>query len=145
MEALIISIVGALASLGAAFLARYAERSAIKKETEQAVTEVPLAAEQGFSVSMTPRLLGTPKEPLVELDTQIHVSGEAARLVPEEGLRLSTQDRDELTEIFRKELLREREELSKKMDQAGRRAFWLGWLQSAIFFALGVGVTLLTT
>jgi hypothetical protein len=98
-------------------------------------------------VHMTPRLLGTPQEPLVEVDTEIHVTAEAARVLRErpEGLRLSAQDRAELTEIFRKELLLEREELTKKMDHDGRRAFWLGWLQSAVFFALGVGVTLLTT
>lgn len=149
MDSAVIGAIGAVVSAIAGLLAAFYQQRAARNEIRRARTRLDAVEGQWLDLdtdAVHPVGKTDDGEPSRQ-ETEIQVTRRSAtgRQIDQRVLRLSTIDRDEIGEIVRDELDKDREVRRKEERKAERRTFLLNFVQSAFFFALGVGVTLLVS
>jgi len=147
MDSAVIAAVGAVVSAIAGLLAAFYQQRAARNEIRRARTRLDAVEGQWLDLDTVYQAGKTDHVESSREETEIQVTRRSAtgRQIDQRVLRLSTVDRDEIGEIVRDELDKDREVRRKEERKAERRTFLLNFVQSAFFFALGVGVTLLVS
>jgi hypothetical protein len=143
VESGLIAVIGLVASIVGTLLMALAHRRelvAAKREIgARAVASIDRDAEKFLKRS--PSRMG--HEATARVFREVQLDSDFVRRAERRALTFTTADSDELRTIFREELEKYGKAQRDDDRKAERRALFLDFLQNAVFFALGVGATLL--